>query len=376
MTLVMVGAFPPPTVGLAVVNASVLELLRREGEYPCVINIAAYSLNRFFVVRLGRLLRVIPGIARLLIMPGLRGAALYLSVSGGWGQVYELLFLIVARLRGMRVFLHHHSFAYLDRPNQVTRFLLRLAGRQATHITLSPGMAKRLLATYSDVEKIASVSNATFLLGESTKLVSGRSHLRVLGFLGNIAEEKGIYEFLDVCAALQAQRIPVNAKLAGPFQDTEVENTVRQQLVSLPSVEYLGPVYGADKEAFLTSIDLLLFPTRYINEAEPLTIHEAMAVGLPVIAYGRGAIPEIVSEACGRVVPVDGDFVDAAVKQIEAWLAAPQAFQAASMAAAERFEVLRRINALRWEKLQAQIMCDASVTAERENAAGSDSEKA
>ncbi|MGK2925646.1 MAG: hypothetical protein ACSLE2_08485 [Lysobacterales bacterium] len=39
-----------------------------------------------------------------------------MSVSGGLRQVYELAFLLLARMRGMRLFLHDHSLEYLDRP--------------------------------------------------------------------------------------------------------------------------------------------------------------------------------------------------------------------------------------------------------------------
>ena len=38
------------------------------------------------------------------------------------------------------------------------------------------------------------------------------------------------------------------------------------------------------------NIDLLIFPTRYTNETEGIINHEAMSRGVPVIAYGRGAI--------------------------------------------------------------------------------------
>ena len=36
---------------------------------------------------------------------------------------------------------------------------------------------------------------------------------------------------------------------------------------NLPSVEYIGPKYDKEKEKFYGNIDVLLFPTSYINEA-------------------------------------------------------------------------------------------------------------
>lgn len=44
-----------------------------------------------------------------------------------------------------------------------------------------------------------------------------------------------------------------------------------------------------------------------INAACPNSVIEAMACGLPVLAFGTGALPELVSDAGGRVVPFGGD---------------------------------------------------------------------
>ncbi|EQD34016.1 Glycosyl transferase, group 1 domain protein, partial [mine drainage metagenome] len=110
------------------------------------------------------------------------------------------------------------------------------------------------------------------------------------------------------------------------------------------------------KNAFFDGIDTMIFPTLYANEAEPLVIHEAMQHGLPVIAYGRGCIPEVVTPECGRVIPPDEAFVPAALAQVAAWMQAPEMFQAASSAAAARFATLQRSSAQRWALLQAQII--------------------
>src|SRR5450759_1362969 len=109
----MVAAFPPPVHGMAAVNEAVraqLELI----VIPLVgINIAAPSLDRSITARLARLPNALLGMLRFGIRAR-RGETLYMSISGGFGQLYEVLFLLLARLHGMRIFLHHHSYAYLD----------------------------------------------------------------------------------------------------------------------------------------------------------------------------------------------------------------------------------------------------------------------
>jgi glycosyltransferase involved in cell wall biosynthesis len=50
----------------------------------------------------------------------------------------------------------------------------------------------------------------------------------------------------------------------------------------------------------------LLYSTD-INAACPNSVIEALACGLPVIAYDTGALPELVPPQAGRVVPYGGD---------------------------------------------------------------------
>jgi len=44
-----------------------------------------------------------------------------------------------------------------------------------------------------------------------------------------------------------------------------------------------------------------------VHPACPNAVIEALACGLPVLAFETGALPELVSESCGRVVPYGGD---------------------------------------------------------------------
>lgn len=349
----MVGAFPPPVHGMAEVNAAVRDALRQAGVTPTVIDLAAPSLARSVAVRLGRLPRVLRGLGWLAGKRGLRNGTLYMSVSGGLGQVYELAFILLARLRGMRVFLHHHSFAYLDRSGMLARALVRAAGDDAVHIALSARMAERLQHVYR-ARRVIPVSNAVFFVAPNAPVVA-RSRLVTIGFLGNISAEKGVFEFLGLMAAAGNAGLSLRARLAGPFQDVATERTVRARLASLPQVEYVGPQYGAAKDAFYAGIDGLAFPSRYVNEAEPITVHEALSRGIPVVAYGRGCVPEIVGADCGLVIDPAEPFVPAALAKLESWLADPAAFQAASQAAAARFGRIYDENAARWRALLADI---------------------
>ncbi|MEN6617150.1 MAG: glycosyltransferase family 4 protein [Syntrophorhabdus sp.] len=351
--LFMIGAFPPPVHGMAAVNAAVRELFKRAGVEPVVLDVAAESLNRSFAVRLGRLPKVTRGLMRLLFQHKIRDGSLYMSISGGFGQIYEILFLIVARFYRMRTYLHHHNFVYLDRPSFITRVLTTVAGSRSVHITQSHGMKARLMKNYTSVRRTVPVSNVVFLTDSETRMHLPHTRLKTIGFISNITEQKGIFEFLQLAAFCEAQGLGLEAKVAGPFQDVYTERRVRQRFGELSAVEYIGPVYGTDKACFFGTIDTLIFPSR--SEADPVTIYEAMQAAVPVIAYGRGCIPEVVSPACGLVIDPAESFLPASLNQLKRWMDNSRSYNEASRSAVERFTCVLKENLGRGQDLLREI---------------------
>jgi glycosyltransferase involved in cell wall biosynthesis len=100
-------------------------------------------------------------------------------------------------------------------------------------------------------------------------------------------------------------------------------------------------VFGEKKQNFFDEVDVLVFPTKYKNEAEPLTILEAMRSGIPVIACDRGAIREILTPSTGLVVESADAFQAQAFQQIVHWLSSPSIYFEASSMARDRFAALR-----------------------------------
>jgi glycosyltransferase involved in cell wall biosynthesis len=283
------------------------------------------------------------------------GDVLYMSVSGGFGQVFESLFAALARILGLRIYLHHHSYAYLDKAKLLSRWLLSIAGPEATHIVLSVKMAARLRGAYPICSRVIPLSNSVSVESLPRTTVRSRRSIETIGFLGNISEEKGVFDFLHVVSKLESEGWKVIAKLAGPFDDAITEKHVRHYLQSVRIAEYVGPKYGDEKSAFFEGLDVLLFPTRYANEAEPVTIHEAMAHGVPVIAFGRGSIEDLVTVECGLVVDKNDDFVEATLLQLKAWKKSPETFNKASIEARSRFERMLEQSVSGWAALRAEL---------------------
>lgn len=109
-------------------------------------------------------------------------------------------------------------------------------------------------------------------------------------FLGRLSKIKGPHTAIEV-AAEAGLRIKVAGAIHdedGPFGRSEV-----LPRLSLPHVEYLGNVGMEEKVPLLRDARALLAPIEW-NEPFGLVLIEAMLSGCPVIAFGRGSVPELV----------------------------------------------------------------------------------
>jgi glycosyltransferase involved in cell wall biosynthesis len=263
-------------------------------------------------------------------------------MSGGYGQLYDLLFILVARFSGVHLYIHHHSFAYIDKFFPLMWLIALVSSPHGIHITLSDQMAERLRARYPRIERTLSCSNAGILDLEANRAASESERiLRTIAFFGNITEEKGIFEFLELVGSLEGHQPQLRFVVAGPFWDPGLASVVAAAVRERANLEYWGPKYGPDKDAFFKEIDLLVFPSKYPHEAEPLTILEAMANSIPVIAWERGCISSLITEDMDRVVDRSDKFVPAAVSQIARWVEDHDLYVQARRRARTRYEELK-----------------------------------
>jgi len=126
-------------------------------------------------------------------------------------------------------------------------------------------------------------------------------------YLGRFAEGKG------ACAAIAAARAAgVRLLMAGPTSPYFREKV--QPLIDGRSVEYVGPVKGADRDKLLGGAKALVYPIEY-PESFGLVLAEAMLCGTPVAATRLGAVPEIINEGVtGFSVESLGQMPEAIVK--------------------------------------------------------------
>jgi glycosyltransferase involved in cell wall biosynthesis len=167
--------------------------------------------------------------------------------------------------------------------------------------------------------RIRILSNAAFVELQPDVSPRERRGAPSIGFLSAATPEKGVLRFIELARICIGRGLASSAYIAGSAPK-QFEATLRAALTEQPAIHYLGGVYGPEKEQFFRTIDLLVFPTAYINEAEPVTLLEAAAAAVPFVATERGCIAEMGS-VLGGVTLADGpDFLDRAVQTLEGML--------------------------------------------------------
>ncbi|MFQ6018028.1 MAG: glycosyltransferase family 4 protein [Kiloniellaceae bacterium] len=174
--------------------------------------------------------------------------------------------------------------------------------RQMPLVSISDGQRLALPARW-----VATVYHGlpTDLYGFSTAGESGD-----LAFLGRICPEKRPDRAIEI-----AKRAGIDLKIAAKVDNVDQAyfDEVIRPLLNDPRVEFIGEIGEDQKQGFLGGARAVLFP---IDWPEPfgLVMIEAMACGTPVIAWRRGAVPEVIDHGLSGYIV---DSVDQAVAAVE-----------------------------------------------------------
>jgi glycosyltransferase involved in cell wall biosynthesis len=110
----------------------------------------------------------------------------------------------------------------------------------------------------------------------------------VLAFVGRVDRDKGFLVLLDALRrALRIRPVPLKLIAIGPVNDDIRDELLRNPI---PSVVLLG--LQSEPSSFVAAADVFVLPS--FREGLPLSLLEAMAMGIPAIATRVGDIPSVV----------------------------------------------------------------------------------
>ena len=134
-----------------------------------------------------------------------------------------------------------------------------------------------------------------------------RARGNVILFLGRIEDAKGLPELLKAFSVLRMSAPDAELVCAGAG---DIERAVRQAeaLGIEDAVRFPGWLGEAEKRAWLRRAAVLVLPSH--AEGLPMSLLEAMAAGVPVVASAVGGIPDVVKHGVNGLLVAPGDAVD------------------------------------------------------------------
>lgn len=216
-------------------------------------------------------------------------------------------------LAGIPVVLHIHGGGFRrffdTAPRFVQAFIRATLERADAVVALGHAWAREL-RTIAPAANVVVVPNAVRL---KTPVVQDGTSLVNVVFLGKVCDGKGAFALLDAWAALMndfGRPVPARLTVAG---DGEVVRA-RERAADLSigdTCEVPGWLPAPAVDDLLAGAHVLVLPS--MAEGQPMSILEAMARGLVVVASDVGGIPEMLCGGAGILIE-PGDSNDLAEK--------------------------------------------------------------
>lgn len=160
---------------------------------------------------------------------------------------------------------------------------------------------------FSDLSYAGTVYNGVDMKDFSFEKTSGVYLL----MMGSIAPHKNQSAGIAVASAL-GMKLVIAGKIGNPgYYDKEIAPHIDGK-----NIRVIGEIGMEEKVTLYSHAKALLFPVLW-EEPFGLVMIEAMACGTPVVAFGRGAVPEVVIDGkTGFIVDGEKEMIDA-VKKID-----------------------------------------------------------
>jgi glycosyltransferase involved in cell wall biosynthesis len=207
-------------------------------------------------------------------------------------------------LLGVPLILNHD---HTNDPHRINNKLLlaldKSTNRFARHLIAVAAACQNFLIQHESIppEKITLVPNAIDLRRfsprkadrtESRKKFGLPLDAKVIAGVGRLNAQKNFSLFLDIAAALAPRFPEARFLLAGEGPEEILLREKARSLGLADRIVFAG--YVADTRQAYVAADLLLMPSRF--EGLPMTLLEAMAMGLPVVASKLDGIAEVIED--------------------------------------------------------------------------------
>lgn len=298
MKLLAIGVFPPPLSGQNYAFEEFVDFLN-EKFLVKKIPLNKFSRKRSIWLKIEKTINILLLSFFFPIYRLCNYSYIYITHDSGLGLILDAWLIFVGKFFGYKFIIHHHSYNFINSPNFLLKIILFFLGESDKSIFLSDYMKIEFNKLYPNKTQSFVITN--WFLYRNRKYTGSVLTLPkkvTMGYISVISKEKGIFEALNSFVIMKNKfKFNVELIIAGPIPDTDLKNNLLNCITDFDDVHYIGPVYGENKYNFFQKCDLIIFPTNYKNEAQPIVLLEALITGTPFLSTDKGAIKEYYTES-------------------------------------------------------------------------------
>lgn len=216
------------------------------------------------------------------------------------------IFILLCKAARKPVVIHMHSgefiHFYCNECGGIAKWYISMILDHAdTIIVLTEGWKKRL-SKITRNPRIVAILNPIIASNNNEQTAKRTSN--TLLYLGRIARKKGVFDLLDVIAELRAEFDKLLLICAGEG-DISAAKERAAQLGIENHVQFTGWIDEDRKDQLINLATVMVLPS--YAEGLPMSVLEAMAAGLPVVATAVGGIPDVITSEDNGLLVAPGD---------------------------------------------------------------------
>lgn len=235
------------------------------------------------------------------IISQVRPTIVHVASSFGNSFIKHSLLILVAKIWRSKVILAPHCSisVFIPKSKILLTWMKFILNQCAGMIVLSNEWLS--IRTLAPKPKIALLKNsinlANYLILDRPRM-NRDEKIRII-YLGHIGKEKGITDLIHAVKALSEQGIwGYEISIYGEDLYQGESASAKELIGKFDLEEFISiciPVFDKEKVEVFRDADIFILPSHH--EGLPISIIEAMAAGLPVIATKVGGIPDLVDDS-------------------------------------------------------------------------------
>lgn len=293
--ILFAAQLPPPHNGASIINKYVLSLVKQNFKSYDFVNMTGQGKKVSYIFsRIWKSAKL----CMLLIRNSSRrnSTIYYMSISDGWGMLFEIIPWMLAGILTRKRIMHHHSFSYCYKKSLLMYLMQKIKKKSIINIVLCESHKQSFYSVYKNStlkNNIKIVENDFVIEDFKAKDKTKTKEKLIIGHMSNLSIEKGLDKVIKIFDFFKSDNTII-FEIAGPVLNKDLKNLLNTYANNYPdSFYYRGSLYNETKANWYKTLDIFLFPSNYNAETYPLVILEAISYRIIPFTTPIGCLCEI-----------------------------------------------------------------------------------